>query len=189
MREKTKERKRERERDKKQSIAVSVKKIKRGREKNEKNQAADFSFTLSLCSRLNSVKKRKNSSPPFSPARSVSRPPTMRGARSLAGARPTVAVAGGAKLANKQAARPAAPQMLGSSAARTSADAAAANVKVAAIKPPASSSPAQTYANDEAPLKLSIGEAPGMGESSVSSMEKRGGGASGESCKKCLSEI
>ena len=102
----------------------------------------------------------------------------MRGARSLAGARPTVAVAGGAKLANKQAARPAAPQMLGSSAARNSpagdaaAASAAANVKVAAIKPPAS--PAQTYANDEAPLKLSIGEAPGLGESSRSFIEMRG---------------
>ena len=68
--------------------------------------------------------------------------------------------------------------MLGSSAARNSpagdaaAASAAANVKVAAIKPPAS--PAQTYANDEAPLKLSIGEAPGMGESSRSFIEMRG---------------
>lgn len=99
----------------------------------------------------------------------------MRGARTLAGGRPTVAVAGGAKLANKQAARPAAPQMLGSSAAKknsSDAAAAAANVKVAAIKPPASA--AQTYANDEAPLKLSIGEAPGMGESSDSVVEMRG---------------
>lgn len=92
-------------------------------------------------------------------------------------ARPTVAVAGGSKLANKQASRPAAPAMLGSSAARTApsagdAAAAASNVKVAAIKPPAS--PAQTYANDEAPLKLSIGEAPGMGESSDSLVEMRG---------------
>ena len=107
----------------------------------------------------------------------------MRGALR---ARPTVAVAGGAKLANKQAARPAAPQMLGSSAARNTpagdaATAAASNVKVAAIKPPAS--PAQTYANDEAPLKLSIGEAPGMGESSDSLMEMRG--ARGE-VQKCL---
>lgn len=102
-------------------------------------------------------------------------------------ARPTVAVAGGSKLANKQASRPAAPAMLGSSAARTApsagdaAAAAASNVKVAAIKPPAS--PAQTYANDEAPLKLSIGEAPGMGESSDSLVEMRGRGAT---CKKCL---
>ena len=94
----------------------------------------------------------------------------------------TVAVAGGAKLANKQAARPAAPQMPRSSAALSSSAAAAAapNVKVAAIKPPA---PAQTYANDEAPLKLSIGEAPGMGESGCfveREMRGRGMGASGK---------
>ena len=117
----------------------------------------------------------KNSSPLFPPRAPSLVPPTMRGARTLAGGRPTVAVAGGAKLANKQAARPAAPQMLGSSAAKknsSDAAAAAANVKVAAIKPPASA--AQTYANDEAPLKLSIGEAPGMGESSDSVVEMRG---------------
>jgi hypothetical protein len=111
----------------------------------------------------------------------------MRGARSLAGARLTVAVAGGAKLANKQASRPAAPQMLGASAAAASAGAAssataASSVKAAAIKPPASAAP--TYANDEAPLKLSIGEAPGMGESSDGLRGKRG--VEGGEPEKCL---